>query len=52
VTADEFFWVLVAVAVLVALIAIWRVWVHDKTIRRVRFGFFWERERDDSEEDR
>jgi hypothetical protein len=37
---------LVGVAVVVALIAVWRVALHDRTIRRVRFGVFYERDRD------
>jgi hypothetical protein len=37
--------------VLVAVIAAWRVLVHDKTIRRIRFGVFYEREREADEFD-
>jgi hypothetical protein len=44
---------LIGLVVLVAVIAAWRVLVHDKTIRRIRFGVFYERERepDDLEHD-
>jgi len=43
------FYVLIGIAVAVAIVAAWRVLVHDKTIRKVRLGFFYERERDDDE---
>jgi len=34
---------------LVAVVVVWRILMHDRTIRRVRFGVFYERERDDDE---
>jgi hypothetical protein len=37
--------------ILVAFIIVWRIVVHDRAIRRIRFGFFYERERECDEED-
>ena len=39
-------WVVIGAVVLVALISIVRVALVDRRTRRVRFGFFWERERE------
>jgi hypothetical protein len=51
VNADGIFWALVALAIVLVLAVIWRVIVNDRNIRRVRFGVFWERERDGDKED-
>lgn len=40
---------LVGFAVVVAAVVVWRVVMRDPTIRKVRFGFFYEREREDEE---
>jgi len=37
-------WVLLAVAALIVTVVAWRVVVHDRTIRRIRFGVFYERD--------
>jgi uncharacterized membrane protein YqiK len=37
--------VLVAIAVVVVLVVLWRVWVADRTVRRIRIGLFYERDR-------
>jgi len=44
-TASTVTWALVGLVVVIGLIAGWRVIVHDRSISRIRFGFFWERER-------
>jgi hypothetical protein len=44
-TATTVIWALVGFVILIGLIAGWRVIVHDRSISRIRFGFFWERER-------
>jgi hypothetical protein len=44
-TATTVVWTLAGLAVALALVAGWRVIVHDRSISRIRFGFFWERER-------
>lgn len=51
--ADGVVWSVVGLFVVVALIVLWRVAVYDPSIRRVRFGVFYERERtpDDEPED-
>lgn len=41
----------IGVFVLVALIVVWRVLLRDPSIRRVRLGVFYERERDGDDED-
>jgi hypothetical protein len=48
-TADAVTFSLLGVVVVIGLIVIWRVVIHDRTIRKVRFGVFWERERDPEE---
>jgi hypothetical protein len=37
----------VGFVLLVVVVVVWRVLMHDKAIRRIRFGVFYERERDD-----
>jgi hypothetical protein len=49
VSANAILWTLVAFAVALALIAVWRVAVRDRTTSRIRLGFFWEREREEDE---
>ena len=44
-TAGTITWALVGLVIVIGLIAGWRVIVHDRSISRIRFGFFWERER-------
>lgn len=39
------------VVIILLLVAVWRVVIHDPTVRRVRFGVFYERERDKEERD-
>lgn len=36
-------------AAVILVVVIWRVVIHDKTIRKVRLGVFYEREREDDE---
>lgn len=48
-TADTITFSLVGFVVVVAVVVIWRVLGHDHTVRRVRFGVFYERERDGDE---
>jgi len=44
-------WALIAVAVVVAVVAAWRVALRDPSVRRIRLGVFWEKdERDDKPE--
>jgi hypothetical protein len=43
----DLLYALVAFVVLLAAVALWRVKWHDPRIRRFRFGFFYERDRDD-----
>lgn len=43
---------LVGFLIVVAVIVIWRVLVHDRGVRRIRLGVFYERERDEDEERR
>ena len=53
-TADGITVTLVGLAIFIALVVAWRTLVHDRAIRRIRFGVFYERERDeydDGEED-
>jgi hypothetical protein len=52
--ADTVTFSLVGFVVVVAAIVVWRVVLHDRSVRRVRFGVFYERERngDDKEEER
>jgi hypothetical protein len=45
--ANGVFWALVGLAVFIALVVAWRVTIHDRAVSRVRFGVFYERERDD-----
>jgi len=45
-------WVLVSVAVVVVVVTVWRVIIHDRSIRRVRFGVFYERDRTDDDNER
>jgi hypothetical protein len=47
---DIVFGGLVGFVIVLALIVVWRVVVHDETIRKIRFGVFYERERDEKEE--
>jgi hypothetical protein len=35
---------------LVAVIVVWRILIHDSSIRKVRFGVFYERLRDQDED--
>jgi hypothetical protein len=46
-TGDGITYTIVGVVLFVAIVAVWRVVVHDRTITRVRFGIFYERERDE-----
>lgn len=49
--ADTVTFSLVGFVLFVAVVVVWRVVVHDRQIRRVRFGVFYERERDEGLED-
>lgn len=49
--ADGILYTLIALVVVLAVIAAWRVLVHDRSIRRIRFGVFYERERNHDEHD-
>jgi len=46
-TADTVTLTVVGFLLLVAVVVIWRVLVHDRNVRRIRLGVFYERERDD-----
>jgi hypothetical protein len=48
--ADAIIVTTIAVFVFIAVIAIWRVLVHDRSVRRIRLGIFYERERADEED--
>ncbi len=37
---------------LVAVVVVWRILMHDASIRKVRFGVFYERERDEDRQER
>ena len=47
-TADTITFSLVGFVVALAAIVIWRIVGRDKAVRRLRFGFFYERDLDDS----
>jgi hypothetical protein len=49
--ADTITFSLIGFVVVIAAIVVWRVVVHDPTIRKVRFGVFYERERTDDEDE-
>ena len=42
---------LVGFVIVIALLVVWRLVVRDPRIRKVRFGVFYEREREDDELD-
>lgn len=46
-TADTVTFSLVGFVVLLAAIVVWRIVGRDKAVRRLRFGFFYERDLDD-----
>ena len=43
-------WALIGLAVVIALVVAWRVTVHDRTVKGIRLGFFYERDRDRDDE--
>jgi hypothetical protein len=49
-TADTVTLSLIGFVILVAAIVVWRIVLHARTVRRVRFGIFYERERDKDDE--
>ena len=51
-TAHTVTFSVVGFILLVAVVVVWRILMHDATIRRVRFGVFYERDRDEDEERR
>lgn len=46
-SADTITLGVVGVAFVIAVVVVWRVLMHDKRVRRIRFGIFYERERDE-----
>ena len=46
-TANTVTFTVIGFVALVVAIVIWRVVIHDKAIQRVRFGVFYERERNE-----
>jgi hypothetical protein len=50
--ADTVTFTLVGFVIVIALVVVWRVLVHDRAIRRIRLGVFYERERDDDPDER
>lgn len=47
--ADTITFSLVGFVIVVAAVVIWRVVIRDPNVRRVRFGFFYERDKEEGE---
>jgi hypothetical protein len=50
--ADQVTFTVVGLVIFIALVVVWRVAVHDRSISRIRFGVFYEREREKDDDAR
>ena len=48
-TADTVTFSAVGFVIIVAIVVVWRILVYDRSIRRIRLGIFYEREREGDE---
>lgn len=46
-TANTITFSVIGFVLLIIVVVVWRILIHDKAIARVRFGVFYERERDE-----
>jgi hypothetical protein len=49
--ADAIVATTIGLFIFVALVTAWRVLIHDRSIRRIRMGVFYEREHEDEKRD-
>lgn len=45
-TANTVTFSVIGFVLVLAIVVVWRILMHDKTIRRIRLGIFYERERE------